>query len=221
MMDDEQAVSGTENEVSSRCPACGSKLAGGAVLCVQCGFNVATGRKATTPIGAEADHDGEGALAEQELSADDRSYMLKQRKIPLAILGAGLCIGAFLVWQEARGHEAFGDLIFPVLGEILKQVMIGVGLLVIAAFVAARVLGTSFGELGPAILKFAAIYVTPSALAELAGSFAGDGYWIVAIPVSLVLYYSLLVWLFDLDQFEAWVYTVIAWMINAGVSAST
>ncbi|MDH3583918.1 MAG: zinc ribbon domain-containing protein [Phycisphaerae bacterium] len=199
------------------CPKCGAELASGAVLCVQCGFNLNTGRKAGVVVGATGGEEEEDAGAADQLSVADRRYLLKQREIPLALLALGVGLHLFWAWRKTRGEDYFGEGFGAEAGEILKEVAIGVGLMIAAAFAAARLLETSFGSLGPAVLKFAAIYVAPAAVSTFAGSLVGEWSWVVSIPLLLGMYYGLLVWLFDLDVFEAFVFASIGYLINAWI----
>lgn len=80
----------------------------------------------------------------------------------------------------------------------------GVALATFGCFLVAPLLGTSFGHLHSAILKLAGIFTFTAALAGLAGGFG----WLVSFP----LYFVLLMWLFTLDLFEAFVYAVVLWL---------
>lgn len=83
-------------------------------------------------------------------------------------------------------------------GVVLAAVQTILG--IAAAYITAAVMGTGFGELRSAILKFAGIIVLCSAL----GSLIPFGGLLV-----FVLYFGLLVWLFGLETYEALVFAII------------
>jgi hypothetical protein len=105
-------------------------------------------------------------------------------KVPLGLLVVGLLT---LLIHGLAGSGAEGG----------KGVLIGVGVLLVvylpltiaAMFIAAPLLDISFGELGPAVLKIAGLYVFTAALADVVGTVAHPVAGVLlALVVSLVLY---------------------------------
>lgn len=127
----------------------------------------------------------------------------KERKIPAVLIAVGvvLYVVAGFLRQGAGG-------IVSVLVFVGVASAVGVGLMVVAAFITAKITGTSFGELDSAVLKLSAIYLFPSAVAGL-----------IPVPllnslVAAAIAFSLLIWLFDLEVPYAIVFTVITWVVN-------
>ena len=88
----------------------------------------------------------------------------KDFQIPIVLIIVGFLIWAFV------GYRMMGTA-----GPAIALAVIGVGavigtaLMIAAAFLTAKLLGMSFGELGPAVLKLAAIYLFPAAVGLLIG----------------------------------------------------
>jgi hypothetical protein len=89
----------------------------------------------------------------------------------------------------------------------IAGLVIGVFLGIIACYVTASLLGTSFGYLGSAALKLAGIFTFPTAVSQLV-PFG----WLL----SLILFFGLLTWLFNLDWFEALIFTFVLWGVRIG-----
>jgi hypothetical protein len=124
----------------------------------------------------------------------------KDKQIPLALMGVGVLVlvaqGLFFAGAAGAGAT---------LAALAVVTAIGTAIMVFAAIVTARLIGASFGELGSAVLKFAAIYVFAAALGSLI-PFGG----IVVFFVSL----GLLMWLFELEMMHAVVFAVVLWVVN-------
>lgn len=124
----------------------------------------------------------------------------KDKSIPLILLGVGVLVlivrGMFFAGPAGAGAT---------LAALAIVTAIGTTLMVFAAILTAKLIGASFGELGSAVLKFAAIYVFAAALGALI-PFGG----IVVFFVSL----GLLMWLFDIEMMQAVVFSVVLWVVN-------
>jgi hypothetical protein len=88
------------------------------------------------------------------------------------------------------------------------------------ALTIASPLGVSFGGIGSAILKFAAIATfcdgttawVDGLFAKYAGNFAGGGllsFGVIGFPVALGIYWTLLIYLFSMDPGDSWMVVVI------------
>ena len=122
---------------------------------------------------------------------ENEGQRAREIKIPAALLLAG--IAGILAYAFVYGGKA--GLTATLLG-LTVQTVVGVAVLLLGCFIAAKVLEISFGQLHTAILKLAAIYVFPVAV----------GIWIpIAIIdwlVSLGIYFCLVTWLFELEGNE-------------------
>lgn len=126
----------------------------------------------------------------------------KDRKIPFALIGVGLVLYtvAGFVRFRAKGPA-------PVLAVVAVGCVVGVALMLAAAFITAKITGTSFGELGSAVLKLAAIYLFPSAVGLFVPGIVGG-------LVASVIAFVLLMWLFELELPYAIIFTIVTWVVN-------
>lgn len=132
---------------------------------------------------------------------------IKEITIPLSLLGAGVALlfVAALHLQEAASFPAI------MLG-LAIDTTIRVTLLIVVAFLTARLIGAGFGSLNTAILKFAAIVVFTSGLTQAVNlSWIG---WAIAI----ICWFCLLIYLFDLDGKEALIFIGVMIFVNVIIS---
>ena len=87
---------------------------------------------------------------------------------------------------------------------LLIQLVLGVSIGIAACFATGYLLGTSFGYLGEACIKLAAIFTFPMAVAVLV-----PGGICVMVIVFPLLYFGLLLWLFDLQFLEGFFFTLV------------
>lgn len=118
--------------------------------------------------------------------------------LPLILLGVGL----MLIFGQAslEAHRHHGSLTLSLI-KVIASLILNIILVTVAMVAAAKFSGIYFGRIPTAILKIAAIYVAPTTfggvLAEVLG---GDmPYLILGGGVSIVLYWTLLSYLFRLD----------------------
>lgn len=124
---------------------------------------------------------------------------------PLALLVAGLLLFGFGAFMQAGAGTA-AQVMAIVFIVAAVQTVVGIG----AAYLTAAMIGTSFGELRTAFVKLAGIIVFSSAIAFLI-PFGGI--------VSLFVYFGLLLWLFELEMYEAVAFAFIFAIIRVGVMA--
>lgn len=125
----------------------------------------------------------------------------KEVTIPAVLLGIALAV--FVGYGFYAAGAAGAGVVLMAVG---VQLVIGVLLAIIACFITAKVMGISFGPLGSASLKLAAIFTFPAAVSL----FIPVVGWLAA----LILYFALLAWLFDLEAFEAVVCAVVIWVVR-------
>lgn len=124
-------------------------------------------------------------------------------KAPLTILGVSLlafAIGGFSI----GGAEGAGHTLAAVAISLVFNIVLGV----VALYIAAAVLQINYGNLGTAVLKLAAIFSAPAAAGLLIPI------EIVALIVSVVVYWALLAWLFALDARELIISVVILFVVR-------
>lgn len=123
----------------------------------------------------------------------------REAKIALGLL----VIGVLLLCARALFFAgAAGAMIMLVL--LLIQLVLGVSIGIAACLATGYLLGTSFGYLGEACIKLAAIFTFPMAVAVLV-----PGGICVMVIVFPLLYFGLLLWLFDLQFLEGFVFTLV------------
>jgi hypothetical protein len=128
----------------------------------------------------------------------------KERQIPLVLIGLGLALYVVAAFVRT-GPQGVGPTLLAVLLGGVAQTAI----LVAAAFLLATVIGISFGEVGPAVLKFAAAALVGGAVSALI-PYGG----IVAIFVFL----GLIMWLFELEVPYAVALTILYLVVSFAVA---
>ena len=187
-----------------KCPQCGASLPKQAVLCVQCGYHRTTGQAMGTRTGLRVDDE---ELRERHAAEQERAYMVKEYYAPIAMLAIGVAVFLAGGWY-LEGVTSIP--IFMIATSIALAIQVAVMLL--ACVLTSKLLSVSFGSLGTAILKLGAIYVFPSAVSVVIGMVLGLGF--VGWGVSLIIYFSLISWLFDLDLGETFIFVVIMFFVR-------
>jgi hypothetical protein len=127
----------------------------------------------------------------------------KETTVPFSLLVVGIVL-LFIASIRSGGWAGFGAIL---IGMIIETV-IRVFLLVIAAFVTAKLISAGFGNLSSAILKFAAMVVFTSGLSlAINVTFVG---WAIAV----ICWFCLLIYLFALDGKEALIFMGVMFVVN-------
>lgn len=214
------AAAGSEADraARARCPSCGSKMNPGAVICLNCGFNIQQGKpvrtqiiKAPAPAATDpaadapdspADPLDQRARAQAEMAADaEKQHRFEDYFLPLILMG----VGALLLVIANLGHVLvpYEDLdttmrLIAGAGLLLKagiRFVIQVPVLFLGIFVVARLFGTSFGSIGSTVLKLMAVALCTGAAndtAILLFYFASGGLWGMGIETMIAMGVSLL-----------------------------
>ncbi len=183
-------------EAMMACPSCKQPMGLGAVICTQCGLNLKTGRQ----IASAAD----AAEVEAQQAWQARLHQLHEREIPIALFVVAVALQVFGLSE-------------PLIA-VLVRTVVGVALMIAGAFIAARILETNFGSLGSAVLKFAAAYTLPTAVAGVVENAIAPGIaWMVVWPVAVGTFFGVTMWLFDLDTFEVTVLAAVYFVIRIAV----
>ena len=131
------------------------------------------------------------------------SEAARERQIPLGLIVAGLVLFATAaVFRAGPGGAALA------MGAMGIVAVIGVALMVLAAFVTSAITSTSFGDFGAAVLKFAGIYLFSSGVSAILG-----GGWLGGL-VGTAVFFSLIVYLFELETPYAVAFTLIYWVVS-------
>ena len=203
---------------AGQCPSCGAEMAADAVICIECGYNVSTGQQMgeapaqAPPPRRRRDQDDE-ARAETERRIE-RAEANRNLWVPLGfvIVGIALELTPFFVTIGQAAADGESEVaLFAGMALGMKVVLtlvglvIGVAVSLLACFTAAKIMDIDFGPLGTGILKLAAVYMAPGAVAVMLNDLVFGLGWIVSGGV----YYGLLSWLFDLDFLETVVVAVV------------
>ena len=218
---------------SDRCPSCGGQVKPGAVICVNCGYNMREGTRLQTAVGAPdappqeeppdapkaKQHESEGppepkSIKERLADRDDevQPSTFIDVYLPLILLGLG-----FVVAVVKQIHFGDGDPLSLAAACILVAVGIAitVPLLLLGLYVAAWILDVSYGPLGIGLLKLTAIAVGPDAIGDIAGAaIGGVGGMFIGFFVAIAAYWALIAKLFDLDAMEAIETIILLWVVQ-------
>lgn len=227
-------------EGTERCPACESFLVIGAKICVQCGYDLVTQKappKPTAPV-----DDGTTAFKEETPSPPPPPVhkvpvLAKPTAGPkLAYQSAPVKQQVESVIEGSPGKDFWVPIVLILLGTIVEfvaytwgssdlisslaaaSVIVGVGMVInvatlfIGILIAAKVAGMGFGHPLQAVLKLSAIAIAVPAVQHLVTVSTGMG--LIGMGISLVVYFALFMWLFELDASEAQIVVGIVWVIN-------
>jgi hypothetical protein len=138
-----------------------------------------------------------------------------QVPIALLIIGAALYLGYYAIHYHLGGFAILAIGIGLVIMAVLKT-----GILFGFALVIAGPLGVSFGGIGTALLKFAAVALfcdgittwVDGLFAMWSGGLGGGGifgFGAIGLPVALGVYWVTLIYLFSMDPGDSWLVVVI------------
>jgi uncharacterized membrane protein len=195
--EDEKARAAPVDQVAGdgRCPSCGSKVNPGAVICLNCGFNVKEGRKVETEVlspaagpapanpsslaavnpvastaaadlSARADRDAE--MAEEA----ERRHRFNERILPLILMGVGAVLVALsnsayaLLPVDQYDLNGLERALYNLILSGLRFV-IQIPIMFVGIFIVARIFSSSYGSIGSAILKLMAIALCMNATSDI------------------------------------------------------
>lgn len=136
------------------------------------------------------------------------SAMLHDVYIPLGLLVAGVL---------ARYYDGYvRGLHNPAVNTVFVAITCTIDLVLIfaALLFAVKLLNLGLGNLGPALLKIAAVALLPAAIGDLIHYYT---FAFVAWPMTLLMYYALLYYLFQMDGGEMRIVVAIIWLIQTWV----
>lgn len=127
------------------------------------------------------------------------------KRLPLILIGVGLLLYLLAAVIHPNDAGVFATMLAVVIIGVVQTV-----LLVAAAFIVALLIKEGFDEVPTAILRFAAASLFSGGLSAV-------------IPyggiVALFVFLGLIVWLFDIEMFQAVILTVVYMFISFGVVA--
>ncbi|HVT87973.1 MAG TPA: hypothetical protein VHD56_03900 [Tepidisphaeraceae bacterium] len=218
-------------ESGSDCPACGQALVQGAILCVQCGYDLQSGKtinsdaiktKASlrtepkTPVAPSHTRAAGGPVVGYQSSATRPATIsviegspAKDFYIPIALVLIGTIVEFVYVLKYAGDSQLAIKLASAYVG---LDLCVNVVVMFVGCLIAAKIADMGFGHPLQAVLKLAAIAISVPAISDLVAGLTGVSYagWAIAFLV----YFILFIWLFDLDGSEARILVAIIWGIN-------
>lgn len=199
----------------THCPNCNQPLKPGAVLCVGCGFNLQQGEKIQTEVAdaVEVDEGAGGSLGGASrtkagsvpTAPEQVEHRFQDVHLPIIFGIGGVAVvmgGGILLSDSLMEGIVSGAMLFAI------ELVVMLPLMLISLFVAAYLVGTSFGTLGIALLKLTGICLGPGAVGDLVaatvlpyvpGLFATIG---ITFAIYLIFLGIPLALMFDLDFHE-------------------
>lgn len=133
------------------------------------------------------------------------SAMVHDVYIPLALLVVGVL---------ARFYDGYvRGLHNPAIMTVFVAITCTINLILIfaALLIAVKLLDLGLGNIGPAMLKIAAVALLPAAIGDMIRYYT---FAFVAWPMTLLMYYALLYYLFQMDGGEMRIVVAIIWLIQ-------
>jgi hypothetical protein len=213
-----------ESAAGYRCPSCSTALPPGSAVCPNCRTDLRTGLRigagaaggagvlaaagayagaTPTPRAGVLPYTGGRGGAAPSSRNTDQDILYEGGKARSLYLPLGLIVLGILFYF---GKVAFsgdkltaGVMVFLVGLNVLMDSI----LIFIAMLIAVRGFDMGFGAFGPGVLKILAIAMAPGALGQMMNHWIGGaGGWVIGGFVTIVLYYTLIKVLFDLELGE-------------------
>jgi len=141
------------------------------------------------------------------------AYQRKEMILPAILIAVGL-LATFVEARVTIGEfNIIAMAVFVAVSTVVNLVLIFAALLI-----ASKLLDLGLGEVGPALLKVAAVAILPSAIGGVILASTGFFGGMLAWAVSLALYFLLLYNLFEMDSQEMMITTVIIWFMRTWVA---
>lgn len=165
--------------IADKCPSCNIALKSGAVICMNCGFSMAEGRKMQTAIAPPIDTDGNTLYEPANDKAlglrPDEPDVLRQHYraefiLPIGLLTIGgvvAALDALVIAQASPVLAGSFSFIEIALGTMIYILLLAVGTvvgIVIGMALLLKIYGSGFGDARTALLKVGAIALSSAAL---------------------------------------------------------
>ena len=222
-----------------KCPSCNSPVREGAMLCMNCGFNMAEGKKvetsvASTPSAADPADETDQSKLTQRMQRDmeaaedtHKQFIWQEYTLPIILLCCGLAfvlINTFalvpavnnMIMRQGSGFMSDrAAMVGYIVGFALTMVMM-MPLLLGGIFFMVSFFGSAFGNLFTAVLKLLALTIFVVGLDDMVDLLmdlgtGGFGFigWGVRLCVVLAAFYPICIKLFDMESHEIWVMFLI------------
>ncbi|HSI33500.1 MAG: hypothetical protein ACAI43_23190 [Phycisphaerae bacterium] len=223
------------------CPSCKASVSPGAVICVNCGHNLKTGKKLKTQAVSGGGGGGSGgklvpALAgagaptgilgyagsarrqSEARGEGDAFFAAKDLYLPIGLVVLGFVL-TFVEVIWAKGVDSIGLAV----GVVGVMTIINFTLVFAGVLAAVKLFDLGLGPVQIALLKIAGVSMIPGAIAAIVeraidGPNAGFGVaGFVGWFISYVLTLALFVWQLEMDLFESMMCSCLIWVIRTWV----
>lgn len=158
-------------------------------------------------------YSGRRRQRDAEEQAQLTSYQRKEMVIPAILIAVGLLATFVQARVELGEFDLLSMSIYVAVATLINLVLIFIALLA-----AAKLMDLGLGEIGPALLKIAAVAILPSAIGGVIQASVGFVGGLLAWVITLALYFVLLMWLFEMDSQEMMITAVIIWFMRTWVA---
>jgi hypothetical protein len=228
------AAASSASSGGDHCPSCNQPVKAGAVICINCGFNLKSGQRVQTCVEPAVETDdapasaapvtsqaaaalsgGTSKIAKALDAREDDTTAPKWKDIYLPAALIVLGVGMAFVQAMYFSNDATQGL-------TSAAMMVGLNLafsvpaLFIAMLLAVKILDVAFGPLGMALFKLVAIALGPDAIGGIINVAVGGGIvgWFAGFMVSLIAFWVLLTVLLDLEAIEALYMMGLIWIVQ-------
>jgi len=207
------------------CPSCGIAMAVGAVICIDCGYDVRRGARLSpdAPVAAAASGDDgappwvfrrKGLTAEEPV--DIKPSPLRDLYLPLLLIPLGMFLCFYAEMHRTDRVQSVAHVAPVVIGGMMTSIALMLG----GMFLAAAIGGVAFPDKVPiTILKICAVALAPGAVAAILDPMIGgiNGN-IVGNLAAVGLYWGLFALLFRLPGQDTVICVMIVWIIRVAVA---
>lgn len=207
------------------CPSCHKAVRPGAVICINCGYNLKSGEQVGSDV--LADHEiippqkqaiPGGLFAAAQMSkvklgqtkeqADAQISLQKiidyQLPVCLTFIGVMLAITQGIFFGNSDEWSVAANVVF-----VFTKLLFFVPFYIVALFISAKLMGISFGNISSAAIKIAAIILLPNTLGVIVSNIIPEVGWLVGWGLSWATYFFLLSFLFELEMGETFMLIVV------------
>lgn len=213
------------------CPSCHKAVKPGAVICINCGYNLKSGeqvrsevvtdhdiippQKQTVPgqtfASARMGHRAKLGQTKEQADAQIRLQQIIDYQLPLCLTFIGVMLaitqGAFFGYSGE--WSVIGNIVY-----VFAQLLFSVPFYLVALFVATKLMGVSFGNISAAAIKVCAIVMLPNTLGEIVSHVIPEVGWLVGWGLSWAIYFFLLSFLFELEMGETFMLIVVLFVVQ-------
>lgn len=212
------------------CPSCHKTVKPGAVICINCGYNLKSGEQVRSEV--IADHEiippqkqaipgglfvaaqmGKVKLGQtkEQTDAQIKLQQLIDYQLPvcLTFIGVMLAITQGAFFGQSDEWSVLANVVY-----VFVELLFFVPFYIVSLFISAKLMGVSFGNISSAAIKIAAIILLPNTLGVIVGNIIPEVGWLVGWGLSWATYFFLLSFLFELEMGETFMLIVVLFVVQ-------